>query len=274
MKKFTLSRITDTILKIILVFFIFFVWIRFYQASLYLSLFYTALATIIVVSIFIALQNKRYTKQNVTKEETNFIKAYTNEFLFSTSEVNLQFFLTLVQKKHKAFIKSNFILIPKQNYMIALFPYYKTRKLDVDTLTNIYIEAKQLNVNKLIITCKSYEQEVLNLAKQITNLKLVMLEEKLTFFKLLKPYEHYPQIEHKLIEEKKLTTSQIMHIMFHRKKAKGYIISGTVLLLGSFVIRYNLYYIIFATILYFMALFSFFNLSFNKKITENILEDE
>jgi hypothetical protein len=274
MRKYTLSKLTDFVFKTTLTFFIFFVWIRFYVKALYLSLFLTVLTTAIFVWFFTYRQNKKYTAQKISKEEDILIQNYTNEFLFSSEKQNLQFFLDLANKKHSATLTKNFVLIVQNSFKIALYPYYFARKLNIDAATSIYVRAKALKLNKLIITCKTVDQEVLNFTKQLSALKIIVLDEKQTYFKLLKKYEHYPLVTNKLIMENKITLSQMLYVMFNKRKTKGYLFSGTILLLGSFIIRYNLYYIIFSSLLYFMALFSYFNTPFNKRITENLLEEE
>lgn len=274
MKKYTLGKIIDFLFKTTLTFFIFFVWIRFYVESLYLTLFLTVTSTAFFVWFFTARQNKKFNSQKLTQEEDAAVLNYTNEFLFSSAKENLNFFLELVNKRHLAKVEQNFIIIEQNSYKIALIPYYKSRKLNIDEATSIYIRAKALNLNKLIITCKLVDQEVLNFTKQLKSLKIIILNDKQTYLKLLKKYDYYPQINNNLIQENKITFSQMLFIMFNRKKTKGYLISGTILLLGSFIIKYNLYYIIFSSLLYFMALFSYFNMPYNKKISENILEEE
>ena len=159
------------------------------------------------------------------------------------------------------------MLLVQNSFKIALYPYYAARKLNIDAATSIYVRAKELKLNKLIITCKAVDQEVLNFTKQLSALKIIVLDEKQTYFKLLKKYEHYPLVTNKLIVESKITLSQMLYVMFNKRKTKGYLFSGTILLFGSFIIQYNLYYIIFSSLLYLMVLFSYFYLPFNKKIS-------
>ena len=48
------------------------------------------------------------------------------------------------------------------------------------------------------------------------------------------------------------------HHMFMRRKVKSYVILGVVLFLASFIVRFNIYYIIFSTLMFSFALLSLF----------------
>lgn len=272
MKKYTLGKIIDYIFKNTLVFFIAFIWIRFYIKTLYLSLFLSVIITLLFGLVITLKNQKNLNTKKLTCEENKQISICTNEFLFSNHFTNLNFFNKLANKKHTSTIINEFILIKNNGFKIALFPYYETRILTIDTATNIYIKCKELAVDKLVITCKNTNQEALNFAKQLKNIKLLILEEKQAYFKLLKTYETYPKITNKLIQEDKLTLKQILMLAFNRKKTKGYLFSGVILFFASFVIKYNIYYIVFSSLLFIMALFSYSNAIFNKKMPENVLD--
>lgn len=274
MKKYTLSKIIDFIFKTILLFVLFFVWIRFYVPSLTNTLIYSIIGTFMLSIILHQIKMSRFEKEYFSKAEFSKLESFTNEFLFSSQKNNNEFFLKLLQTKHHSVLIQSFIIVNKENNQIALYPYYKTRKLTMDDAKNLSIEAKELKIKKLIICCKSCEQEVLNFSKQLTSLKLIVLDQKQTYFKLLKPYNCYPELKNKLIEENKITLSQLLNVMFQKRRTKGYFVSGTILMFTSFLVPYNLYYVIFGSILYFMALFSYFNVPFNKKLSENMLEEE
>jgi hypothetical protein len=252
MKKYKLGRIIDFVFKTTLLFLIFFVWIRFYVVSLNLTLIYSIIATLLLSLILHYIKQKKFKQEYLTKEEQAKIEVYINEFLFSSTKTNFTFFYNLLNKKHKAVYEKPFLVLNKTSFKIALYPYYKMRKLTMDTAKNLVILAKAQNINKLIVCCKTCEQEVLNLSKQLKELRLIILDQKQTYFKLLKPFEHYPKITNRLIEENKLTKTQMLHVMFDKRRTKGYFISGTILMLSSLIVPYNLYYVIFGSLLYFM----------------------
>jgi len=274
MKRYALSNILDTVFKTVIIFAICFVWIRYYVYSLNETLLYTILLTIIINLIFLFFKKKKEKNEKINKDEQLKINECVNEFLFSSHKKNTQFFYKLLQKKHKVTYQKPFLIITKSNGKIGLLPYYKNRKLTMDTVKNFIILAKKKELKKLIICCKTSEQEVLNLCKQYTQIKLLILDAKQTYYKLLKPYNYFPQIVTNLIEEQKLTTSQMLVVMFDKKRTKGYVISAVILLFTSFIVPYNIYYVIFSSFLFLLALFSYFNTSFHKKLPENIIEED
>ena len=274
MKKYVLSNILDTIFRTVIIFAVCFVWIRYYVYSLNATLLYAILVTVIISIVLYFFKHKKEKNDKTNKQEQLKINECVNEFLFSTNKKNIQFFYKLLQQKHKAIYQKPFLVITKSNGKIGLLPYYKNRKLTMDTAKNYCLLAKKQELKKLIICCKTSEQEVLNLCKQYTIIKLIILDAKQTYYKLLKPYNYFPKIETTLIEEQKLTVSQMLVVMFDKKRTKGYIISGVILLFTSFIVPYNIYYVIFSSFLFLLALFSYFNTSFHKKLPENILEEE
>ena len=269
MKKYTLGKIIDFIFKNVVVFFIAFVWIRFYVRDLYLTLFLTTVVTVLFGVIITLKNQKSFETKTLSNEENKQIHLFSNEFLFSDHNTNLNFFNKLAKQKHTSKIEGIFI---KTKGNILIYPYYKKRKLNSDDFTNIFIKAKQLNPDKLIITCKEAEQEVLNLTNQIALFKIIVLNEKETYFKLLKAYETYPEITNKMVDEQKLTFQQLIEVAFNKNRTKGYFISGIILLFASLIIRYNLYYIIISSLMLTFALFSYSNKRFNKKTPDSLFE--
>ena len=73
-----------------------------------------------------------------------------------------------------------------------------------------------------------------------------------------------------LYEEKnKYTFKELLNIAFNKNKTKSYVVTGLIFLISSIFLRYNIYYIVFTTLMFVFALFSYFNKPFNKKINEN-----
>ncbi len=73
-------------------------------------------------------------------------------------------------------------------------------------------------------------------------------------------------------ETKKLKLIELKNIVFNRSRAKGYFLSGFILLFTSLFYPYGLYYQIFASILFCLSLFSFYNKKYNVKPSDNLFE--
>ena len=92
-----------------------------------------------------------------------------------------------------------------------------------------------------------------------------------TYFKLLKVYDFYPEKVIELKQSQKITINDLLAYSLNKKRTKGYFLASCIMLFSSFLVKYNLYYIIFSTLLLILSLISFINPKFNKKISENIL---
>lgn len=272
MKRFSLGKIIDFLFKNTLIFFIIFVWLRFYLQSLYFAVFLSVLFTLLIGIFFIVKNEKNFNKQMLSKKQTDLLNSYSNELMFNSFNANLNFFKNVINSKKDVKISKNFVFLHENGVKIGIFPFFFKRILTIDDLLNIYVKAKNEQINKLIVVCKQYPQEAENYAKQIGNMNIVLLNQQATYLHLFEPFNYYPKITHKLIEENKVTFKQILNNAFNKKRVKAYLFAGVILMLSSFIISYNLYYIIFSSLCFLLALFSYLNPMFNKHTKQDLFE--
>ena len=84
------------------------------------------------------------------------------------------------------------------------------------------------------------------------------------YFKFLKPLNAPIPNSIKLKETQKLKFNQIVATALNKSTSKNYFTSGFIILISSLFIKYKVYYIIFASILFILAYISHFNVWFNK----------
>ena len=132
------------------------------------------------------------------------------------------------------------------------------------------IKLSEKELNKIIFVCKNYDTR----SKEVVELfdkKIILLNEKETYSQILKPLSFKCPIKEIKKETKKEKLQGMLAVMFSKNRTKGYFLSAIVLLLGSLIMRYNMYYIISASILCLLALYSHFNTRFNQTVKEKIL---
>lgn len=96
------------------------------------------------------------------------------------------------------------------------------------------------------------------MANKIPDKKIVLLDSKATFIKLVKPYNFYPEDLKEIEFSTKPKFKEILKASISKKRAKGYLVASLILLFSSFIIRMNIYYVVFSSILLLLSLVSFF----------------
>ena len=109
------------------------------------------------------------------------------------------------------------------------------------------------------------------MAQKIKEMKIILLNSKDCFLKLIKKYNYFPKNLKNLNLQEKLKFKEFLKLSLSRKNAKGYFINSLILLFSSFIVRLNIYYVIMSSILLLLALISFFLPQKNYKLEDDIL---
>ncbi len=270
--RFKLFAIFDMLFRLVLIFLIAFVWIRFYVDSLSLAIFITSIVTLVVDFVIKIFSSRRDEKQKLKEEELKKIDIYANTFIFNDDKFCVDFFYKLAKTRHNAIKKKEYVLIEHDSgEKVVLFPYYTFRKFNTDDLVFTLNSIKNLQANKLVLCTNDFENDALKFANMVGK-KIILLNKKQVYLKLLKEYNFFPQ--EKLIELKTTQKNKIKELLsfsLSRKKTKGYFLASVVLLLSSFIMRYNIYYIVMSSILLLLSLVSFISPKFSKKLPEKII---
>ena len=272
LKKINLFTTINALARVFLEFVVSFVWIRYFVrdwvVALICSLFCSAL---IEVGLFFTRKRKQ-SKNGNKKEIEQKIEEINLTLLFSDDKENLNFFHKLASLKHKATKRSRLVVVENPDKKVVLMPFYTYQNFSCDNLLFCLNLAKKENPQKVVITTGSVDPEVHKLAKHFQDFEIVILDKVDTFNKLFKFYDCFPEIKTKMPANTRPSKQEIMSVALNRKRSKGYFFASFVLLLSSFIVRKNIYYLIFSSLLLVLALISFFNPRFNKVAPNNILD--
>ncbi|MDD2227176.1 MAG: hypothetical protein PHH71_01150 [Clostridia bacterium] len=306
----TFNYIISTILRISLIFLLFFIWVRYYVKSLTLVLIITSILTLLFDGFLNLLIKKKNIKASLKKEEIERAEGFCNYFIFNEKSVALNFFYNLLKDKYPAIKKSNFIIFEKnnirvekenqsankngdttdankeitlnvnardamensinQNEMLVLYPFYKYNKLNIEDLIFIYNKTKNLKCEKVIICTSDFDEQV---KKAITKMpkKFIILNKYEAYEQLMKKFEIYPTTQIKFNDETRFTFKNFLEVSLNKRRAGGYIFASIILFLSSFFVRVNIYYLIMSSILLLVSIFSFINPIYNKKTQEKVI---
>lgn len=273
--KFKLFNVFEVFFRLLLIFFIYFVWVRYFFDSLLIAILITSFLTLTTDYILKIFQDKRQLKLKLKEEELKQIETYNNTFVFNDDKYAVDFFYKLAKTKHNATKKKDYVLIEHSNgEKIALFPFFTYRKFSTDDLIFVFNKVKSSSISRLVICVSELEPDAQKFAS-LLSVETIILNKSQVYLKLLKEYNCFPEekntIAIKPAQENKI--KKILAFSLNRKRTKAYFFSSLVLLVSSLIIRHNIYYIIMASILLLLSLASFISPKFTKQVPENLLNE-
>ncbi len=263
-----INIILQEILKILCVYLLIFVWIRYLLKKLVPSIFLSAVLTALVCGIWHFFTTK---KKNKTRLKIKEQQDAQNMFLSLVFEKEpMDFFFKLAKTKHKDVIKhkSYICVMHEENKKTLLYFHPSFEGLSSTNLLSIYSKLKKENANKIVICCKNVSDKTLPSILSTFEEKIIILDEFMTYKYLYKYYNYFPKITKTLPQEKKWLLRDFCAYSFNKQRAKGYLFSALVLVICGIFVPATIYYSLVASVLVVFALISQFNPVYNRKMEE------
>lgn len=266
MKKFLF--IFQILLKLLLVFLIAFVWLRFFLDSVWVSLALSLGITIAFEILHTTLKRKSKTRESLKIKEK---ETAENMFLsLSTQNSCIDFFEEMLKTRHNNIEKKKkYIIIKKEEKKTILYPYVYLSPIKPENIIEILKDTKKENLDKITIICYDYDKDTLAFLKNFK--EEIILLDRFESYSLFKEYEFYPKITQKYKKDAKLTFKDLLSFAFNRSRTKGYLFSAIILFITSFFVPINLYYCIICSLLLLFALISYINPKYNKKQVKEVI---
>lgn len=259
----------QTLLKISILFLLAFVWARYFIHSFWISA-----AISLAVALLLSLLTRSYSQKKSTasslklKEQT----AAENTFLsLATSKNAMGFFYDLAKavcpsvEKKKAYV----VLMRAEKVKIVLYPVLKFADLTQDDLAKVLSDVEKEKAQKIVIFSGGYQGNVGAFCQNFDE-KIVLLD-KYASYAFYKEYNVFPPISAQYKTSGKAAFRDTIKLIFNKDKAKGYLTCALFLFLSSFIVRASLYYNIFASILFVLALIAYSSPFSNENLKEEIL---
>lgn len=257
MKVLKIGKVFDFLFGAFFLFLISFVWLRYFLHDFWLTIFLSAVATFFVMAAYHVLQNKKESKKALTEKEIENAHAISTKFLLATKQEILQEFGKKLGDKYNVQIKSDYILI-NNNILRPVFSC--SCIVDTDVIES-YTKTKKLKAEKLIIVCKNASESAKKICEYVTDKKVIILEEAEAYSDIYKPLNF--DVPENKTHKKKKQMNDYLSFALCKARTKNYLLVSVFMLVASFVLRYNIYYIIFASITTILALYSHFNKRYN-----------
>lgn len=258
-------KIISTFFKYVLYVSMFFIWVYYYNRNLIISLL-ISFAISLVVDFFIGLFVKRKNAHaNLKLEEKRKIEEFSTQFLFSTTFQNINYFYELFNNPNAKKTKTYFVI-----NNTTFVPYYIKPTLCEEDVYHLF-KSINLKTKNLVVLCKSVTDGGLTLAKSINNFNFIILNETEVYFKFLKPLNALIPNVATFKKQSKLKFKELLKLALNKQSAKGYFSSAFIILLSSIFVRFKIYYIVFAFILFILCFLSYFNVWFNTKQNDSLI---
>lgn len=270
----------NLLFRIILIFLICFVWARYFISDLTLALVYTAILTAAIELLFHIFTQKKERKFSLKKEEQKLSEKISSNFILSP-ESAVEFFFELGKINYHATKHTKFVVLERkeeesktkhnEKEKTVIYPLYSFSPLSAQNLIEILKAVRKINATKIVVCANKVSSEAISATKKIPNVKFILLDSNGVFLKLIKKNNFYPKDLKEINVEAKPSFKDFVKAAFSKKRAKGYLLASFVMLFSSFIVRTNIYYVVFSSILLIFSFISFFLSPRNIKYEEEII---
>lgn len=260
-----LSIISNIIFKYFVIFAIIFMWLNFYSRDILSISLTSIILTFIIGKIIGTIGLKRKNKLKLSLQENKKIQEISFQLFLNSEKENLKFFHILL-KSNDSEINIHKLQIENNKYIFV--PLYNTSEISEKEIFTVFQNNKNCD-KKIIIGCINFSQNAKLLIDKIQSPNIHLLDINQTFA-LLKKYDFYPEPLIPIKTSKKFEFKMIKKLFFAKQNAKHYLFSAIIILITSFFIRYNIYYIAFATLLFIFSAIC----KFKPNITQSNIIDE
>lgn len=264
----TFNQIISIIIRVSLIFLLYFTWTRYYIKSLIWSLILSSVLTLITDWLLTNFSKRKDLKKSLKKEELARAEGYCNNFIFNNKSEAVNFYYKLFNK-FSPVKRADYIFFEKENQKIVLFPFYKFNKLVVADLVFIYNKIKNIESDKVILCINGVNEPIRKIAMKLP-IEFIILDKYETYEQLMKKFDFYPEKSFNFDDNPKFTFKNILEISLNKKKARGYIFASIILFISSFFVKITVYYLIISSILLLLSIFSYINPIFNKTKSDTI----
>lgn len=254
MTNFKLSKYLDILTTLIILFLLFFCWIRFYTKKPILSAILGIFLSIVCVFFIFYFLFKHQKKKQISKESYKKSCDCALQLQFSNIKKVVSFFEQILRKKYESVTTKNFYFLLKNSNKTAFFiAKFDENSLGLTTFAKIFALAKEEKVQEIIICSNSFDESTKTFAKNIKNIKITLFDKFDTYKNLIESSTLLPE---KVVDTSttKLNFQQILTSVLSKERSKHYFFMGLILFFFSFFVPYKLYYLIVGSVLFLMTL--------------------
>ncbi len=247
MSKFKLNYFFDILLTFLIFFILLYSWSNFYLKNMLKSFVVAIISTSIIVFLLFKIKIKKENKKGLSLRQKEQAQNLCFQLKFLSRQKVLDFFYNSIKqkeevKKHKNFLETNTQII---------YPFFDKKTLDIDAFCSIL--KQNFPQKEIVIICCEASRETFDICQKIQNKHIKILDFEKTYNKFLQNVETYPN-EIEIKNDKKLKLKELVLFSLQKERTKNYLLMGLILITSSFFVIYKIYYLIFGSLLLFLAL--------------------
>lgn len=247
------SVISNKILKYFIIFSIAFMWINYYYDNTVIVAIISTLIAIIIGQIIALIFKKKSNIIKLSQKEQTHINNISTQFLLAENSKILIFYKNLLSaKRNVAISKNKDAIIWQDTAFLPIYNKYLVTQDDISTAYKNYHDHQNI-----IIAGIGFSDDAIALSTKITDCKISTLDIQ-EMYNIYKKYDYYPDFNIKLATKQRANLKKVKETVFIKSNAKHYFLSGLVILITSFFIKYSTYYLVFATLLFVFSAISYF----------------
>lgn len=246
----SLSKIIDFLFFNFVLFLFLFAWLRFVTKRLWV--------TILVVGVVMLLINlirlipKKEGKKSLLQKEKKKIEDITLSLLILNKNEQLKLFCDYLKDFLPQITKEKFLKLESNSKVLSL--NFSSRFLSQeDALKSIYL-AKKSHIFDLIILCINCNEKDKLFYENLKDIDVKVYTIDKIYSEIFVKLQKFPQKTFEVKSPKKLKFKEFLRVSLDRKKAKKYFLSGLIVFFCSLITRYNIFYIVTSSLLFFMSL--------------------
>ena len=251
-KKTLFSEISNAIFLIFTIFLLSFLWCNFYFRNFQKSLICSIVFALAFSLIFIPRKIKKHNKEKETTSSISRLNYLKNQLIFSDNRTILDFIIKLYNLENVTYISDNHICVNNEK---DIFINYISEDISTGDIYSFY---KLSTTNKIEVFCLNTPKYSLKI-----NSKEITFIDFNNFIDKCKKSDYYLDKNIVVQNKPKLRGKELLCIVLGKHRAKSYFGLGLLILFSSIFTPYNIYYIIIASILFILSIFSKFNTIFN-----------
>ena len=263
----------NLLFRIFIIFLICFVWIRYFVKNLSMALVYTSLLTISIEILIHFLLQRKNKKNELKKEEEKLAEKISSNFIYDSKKA-IKYFSSLCKINYSVKTYSKFLVLSgkeEKSNLTILYPLYSYNNLSAQDLVNILQKTEKFSPNKIVVCTYKIGADAKSFVSKIKDTKIVLLDSRDCFLKLIKPHNFYPEDLKEIDFSSKPKFKEFLLASISHQRAKGYLLASLVLLFSSFIVKMNIYYVVVSSLLLILALISLLYKPKNINYNENVL---
>jgi len=264
-----ISKALDFVLSRAVIFALAFIWCRYYLKSLSTVILASAAITAGASLLLLLFSRPKKRRAALSKTERTQQENAINQLMYSTNRQNTEYFYKLLKNEHNVTLLPECVLSENNGAKALIFARFRFAPALPDDVREIIAECRRYGAAQAVFFGSAFSEKAKDAALKVGSVDIAFMDAAETYA-FLKRHGAVPENKVEMRQKGRKPLKAFFKSAFSRTKAKAYLWGAAIMLLCSFFVPYNLYYLISATAFLCFAFLSFLNLGFTRETERNV----